>query len=332
MHRRTFLTAAATLAAAPRIAWAQGALLPRIALIAGSDLPAEMVEGGHPYWGALLSGLRELGHVEGETIAVERWSGSGISRDAYSNLIQGIAGTKPDIIVARGGTAINLARDATATIPIVGLGAFPDDLEARLARPGGNTTGIAVSFGTGLIGKMVQLLHDAIPSASRIAFVASERSWQSGRGAMAVRAAAEQFGLNLVPALYESPATEAKLRAAIASMAGKDIHAVHIIGSTELFALRDFLAEQMLAARLPAIGFQLEHARAGQLLSYAQDFVVQYRHLATFVDKILKGDDPGELPIQQPREIKFVVNLKTARALGITLPFRTLAFATEIID
>ena len=252
----------------------------------------------------------------------------------YAELIQRVVGTSPDVIVARSSDTIELARAATATIPIVGLGTFPADLQERLARPGGNTTGISATLGRALNGKLVQLLHDAIPSASRIAWLGSQNGrlgWHGG-GAEAARAGAEQLGLTLIPAFYESPADENKIRTAIAAMADQDIHAAYVGASTHHFALRKFLAEQMLSARVPAIAFQLEHARAGQLLSYAPDFVEQYRRLATYVDKILKGDDPGELPIEQPREIKFVVNLKTARALGITLPFRTLAFATEIID
>ena len=331
MHRRTFIATAVATLAARRVAWAQAARLPRVALMARADVPEEMVEGRHPYWGALLGGLRDLGHVDGQTISVERWSGSGMTDDAYAVLCQRVVATRPDIFVARGRLSIENTRKATSTIPIVGLGGFPDDLLSRLARPGGNTTGIAAVFGTMLLAKMLQLLHDAVPSASRIAWLGQQNRWRSSLSDT-TRAGAEQLGLTLVPALYEEPATEAKIRSAMASVADQDIHAVYVHGSQQHFPLREFIADLMLSARLPAISLQLEHARAGLLMSYAPDYAEHYRRLATYVDKILKGADPGELPIEQPTIIKLVLNLKTATALGITLPFRTLAFATEYIE
>jgi len=322
--------ASAALVAAPNAIFAQLAPLPRVALIEQGDITANMVEGGHPYWSALLSRLRELGYVEGETIAIERWSGRGTTADGFAELSRRIVGTTPDLIVARGRNAIRNTRSATTEIPIVGLGTFPTDLQARLARPGGNTTGISASFGSALYSKMVQILHDAVPTASRFAIFGPREWW--ARYEKTVQNAAMQLGITLVPVFVEEPVTEATIRSAVGSIAGQEIHAVYISASLDLYTHRDFLAAQIATTRLPAIAFQLEHAAAGQLISYAPDFIGSYRRLATYVDRILKGADPGELPIEQPTEIKLVVNLKTARALGVTLPPAIMIQATEIIE
>ena len=179
--------------------------------------------------------------------------------------------------------------------------------------------------------KMVQLLHEVAPSASRFGLL-TPRGWWEGRNGASARAGAEQIGVTMVPLFVDRPVTEATIRSAIDSMAGQDIHAIYVSGSTDMYAYRDYVAEQIAAVRLPAIGYQLEHARAGLLMCYAPDFIDWYRRLATYVDRILKGADPGELPIEQPTEIKLVINLKTARALGITIPRKLLIQATELIE
>lgn len=304
--------------------------MPRVALIERGGLTANMVEGGHPYWSALLSRLRELGWVESETIAIERWSGRATTAEEYAKLSQRVADTKPDLIVARGRPTIINARAATTEIPIVGMGTFPKELQERLARPGGNTTGISVSFGSALYGRMVQLLHDVVPSASRFGAL-TERDWWSGPHGDAARAAADQLGVTMVPLLVDRPVTETRIRSAVRSMAGQSIQGVYISASLDLYAHRDFLAAEIATTRLPAVAFHLEHARVGQLMAYAPDFVNLYRRLATYVDRILRGADPGELPIERPTEIKLVVNLKTAETLGIEIPPSVLLRADEVI-
>ena len=171
MKRRTFLATAAALAAAPRFAWGQGARIPRVALVDRGEVPANMTEAGHPYWGALLGELRRLGYVDRESISIERWTGRGKTNAEFAELARDVVATRPDVIVARSAGNIRNFRAATATIPIVGLGTFPDDLFARIARPGGNVTGMDATAGGAVHQKRFQLLHDAMPSATRIAML-----------------------------------------------------------------------------------------------------------------------------------------------------------------
>ena len=147
MRRRTFLVAA-TLVAAPRGAWAQGARLPRVALFQRSLNITDMTETGDPRWAALLGRLRELGYVEGETVTIERWSLAGRPQEDISSIVDLIVGGRPDVIVASGGFQVMAVASATKTIPIVGLGTFTEGM--NLARPGGNLTGISSQVGVAL--------------------------------------------------------------------------------------------------------------------------------------------------------------------------------------
>ena len=331
--RRTFITAAAALAAVPRFVWGQRARIPRVALVDRGEVPANMAEEGHPYWGALLRELRRLGYVDRESISIERWSGRGKTSAEFTELAHDVVATRPDVIVARSGENVRNFRAATATIPIVVLGTFPLDLFARIARPGGNVTGMDATAGGGVHEKRFQLLYDAVPSASRIAMLGQRGGfWADERRGGRLRAAAEQLGLTLLPVFVETPITEDTIRRAVASLAGGGFDAVYLDSFTAMYAHRTLIAQQLAATRLPAMAFQSEYAKEGVLLAYAPNFVGTYRRLASLVDRILKGADPGEMPIELPNEFDFVVNLATARKIGITLSLKIMLGATEVIE
>ncbi len=195
--RRTFVAgAAATLAAAlvsVHVAMAQPATNgPRIAIVGGGWSVADMTEAGEPRFAALRSGLRDLGYVEGETIAIDRWSGLGQTEEGTSRMVDNVVESRPDVVVVIGRRLILQFMAETKSIPIVGSGTFPADI--NIARPGGNITGISTQVGGLLYAKRLQLLHDIVPTASRIAFLGPRPWWEDEAQGGAVRQGAEQLG------------------------------------------------------------------------------------------------------------------------------------------
>ena len=220
-------------------------------------------------------------------------------------------------------------RAATTTIPLVALGSIPADLIDRLAHPGGNLTGLDVMAGGELVGKGLQVLQDAIPSASRIAVLTQHVFWENERGG-SLRRAAPQLGLTIEPVLLTRPISEAALRSAVASISDGGFDAIWV-GALGI-STRALAAELITATGLPSISYQTPYAREGVLISYTTDRVAMYRRAASFVDRILKGGDPGDMLIELPMKFELVVNLKTAKALGITLPLKIMFGATEVIE
>ena len=331
IDRRTFLTAAATLAAAPRTVLSQAARLPRVALVARQTI-TEMAEGGHPNWSALLGELRRLGHIEGQTIAFERWSVRGLSTEQGALAARQVVATHPDVVVVTGGNRITRFIAATTAIPIVGIGTFPPEFHANLAQPGGNVTGFDFTGGGAVYSKAVQHLRDAVPTISRVAYLAPRVNWDNPAVGGRARAAADALHLSLVHVPLDRPIDEAGIRAAFLTITGQEFDAIYVPSNSGVIAHKRTVAESVAAARLPTISSNRELTEAGLLMSFDTNVLDLMRGAAGYVDRILKGADPGELPIQQPTVFDFVVNLATARELGITLPLKTLYAATEVIE
>ena len=333
IDRRAFLTAAAAtliaVLAGVHVAMAQPATkIPRVAMVHRAVSVADMTEDGSPRLTALLNGLRELGYVEGETITIERWSGQGQTEEGISRMVDDVVESRPDVVVAIGRRLILPFMAATKSIPIVGLGTFPADI--NLARPGGNITGISSNVGGLLHAKRLQLLHDIVPTASRIAFLGPRPFWDDEALGGMVRAAAEQLDLTLVPFLLEIPVTEAAIRSAIASIADSSVGA--IFAHTGNLMIPQVLTPDAIAAiNIPSIA-RPENVKNGILMSYALNTIAAYDRAAGYVDRILKGADPAEMPIQQPMVFDLVINLKTAREIGLTIPPKLLIQATEFIE
>ena len=321
MRRRTFLVAA-TLVAAPRVAWAQGARLPRVALFQRSLNITDMTETGDPRWAALLGRLREFGYVEGETVTIERWSLAGRPQEDISSIVDLIVGGRPDVIVASGGFQVMAVASATKTILIVGLGTFTEGM--NLARPGGNFKGISSQVGVALTAKRLQLLHDLVPSVSHIAVLLPRRTWEDELQGGTLRTAAEQLGVELVPFVLELPIEEAVVRSAIASIAESNAGAIYVVSL-------NMPPGTIAAIRLPSMGGEPD-VRRGLLMAYYAPVSARFGRAAEYVDLVLKGADPAVLPIEQPREFVFLINLKTAETLGITIPPKLMIFATEFIE
>jgi putative tryptophan/tyrosine transport system substrate-binding protein len=314
--------------AAPLAAGAQPAgKVPRVGyLTAGS--PSD--QGRQRRFEAFRQGLRELGYVEGQNIAIEsRWAEG--KNDRYPALAADLVRSKVDVIVAVGGAASKAAQQATRTIPIVmslvndpvGSGLVPS-----LARPGGNLTGVSL-MAPDLVGKQLGLLKELVPKVSRVAILRNPANPASAPQLREAEAAARALGVRLQTLEARSPP---EIDSAFATMTRERVGALVVLTDSIFTNQRRQIAELAAERRLPAVYGNSEHAEAGGLVAYSANFLDLERRAATFVDKILKGAKPGDLPVEQPTRLELVVNLRTAKAIGLMIPPAVLARADETIE
>ena len=275
--------------------------------------------------------MSKLGWVEGKNIAIEYRFAEG-KNDRLPELAADLVRLKVDLIVVAGGPTAFAAKGATTTIPIVmanaadpvGLG-----LVASLARPGGNVTGLS-NLATELNTKRLEILKDAVPKLTRVGLL-----WLSGGGIgadlqlKALRAAAVALKLKLEE--IETQFDAKGLESAFKTAKQKQVNAIMTITNRRFFAERKQIVELAGKYRLPAIYFQKEFVDEGGLMSYGVDYDDLYRRAAVYVDKILKGAKPADLPVQQATKFEFVINLKAAKQIGITIPVRVLERANQVI-
>lgn len=283
------------------------------------------------YTDAFLKGMRELGYVEGKNLVVERRFADSNS-ERLSGMAEELVRLNVDVIVAAGGSpAIGAAQKATTTIPIV-MATSGDPVGGgfvkSLARPGGNITGLS-NMGVELGPKLFELLHSAVPKLSRVAVLVSPTSTSSRAISENVQAAAQKAGVKTLVAEASSPQ---EIENAFSIMTREHADAV-IIGNAGFFALqRRQLAELALKHRMPSIFGNPLNVEAGGLMSYGYKATDNYQRAAIYVDKLLKGAKPGDLPVEQPVTFELLVNLKTAKALGLTIPPTILLRADEVIE
>jgi putative ABC transport system substrate-binding protein len=279
---------------------------------------------------AFRQGLRELGYVEGQNIVIEyRWAN--FKPDGASTLAAELVRLKVDVIVSTGGPVPALAaKRATKTIPIVFIAGDPVGvgLVTRLNRPGGNLTGVD-AFAGELNVKRLDLLKGAVPGVSRVAVLANPASPATARRLKELEGAARALRVKL----HVLEARERQeIDAAFTAMARERAEALLVMTDPMFFPQRERIVDLAAKHRLPGIFEQREFAEAGGLLSYAANLADMYRRLATYVDKILKGAKPADLPIEQPTKFEFVINLKTAKTLGLTIPPPILFRADHVIE
>ena len=327
MRRRELVLLLSGAMTAPRALRAQQKAMPVIGfLAAGSPGP------GAPFVAAFRQGLSEAGYVEGQNLAIEyRWAES--HYDRLPALAVDLVGRKVDLIATSGSDLVALAaRNATSTIPIVFIGGgdpVEGGLVASLARPGGNLTGFTLLV-IELNPKRLELLTELVPQARVIALLVNPNSADAAaRITRDVQDAARSKGLQL-PILKAS--TEGEIDAAFATLL--QLHADGLVVSSETFFTRRREELVGLAARhaVPAIYALREFTASGGLISYGPSVTSSFRQLGIYAGRILKGAKPADLPVQQPTIFELVVNLKTAEALGITVPPSILARADEVID
>jgi ABC-type uncharacterized transport system substrate-binding protein len=328
MDRRAFIGAlAGAFLAAPLAAQAQqqGKVV-RIGLL---DYGASSPSSG-ARWKAFRERLREMGYMEGQNVIFEsRWGDGQVG--SLRGLAAELIAAKVDILVIAGSEAALAAKQATSSIPIVtatGGDLVELGLVASLARPGGNVTGVISLIGP-LTSKRMELLKQVIPRASRVAILRDPVNRSSAASLRDAESAAKSLGVVVQGVDVRSPRD---LDAAFLAMKRARADAVIFGENTRFIADRRHIAELAVLHRLPMMTPAKEYAEAGGLLSYGTDYPDLFRRAATFVDKILKGAKPGDLPVEQPTKFELVINLKTARALGLTIPPSLLQRADQVIE
>jgi putative ABC transport system substrate-binding protein len=279
---------------------------------------------------AFRLGLRELGYEDSRDIVIEYGSSAG-KVESLPQLAADLVGLNVDVLVATANPAITTAQQATKTIPIVML--VPTDavelgFVASLARPGGNITGLTTQTAEDLAAKRVQLLKEAASQVTRLAILWDPSEPSRQQTVKETERAAQQLGLRVQIVEARTPSD---LDRAFATIRGGGAQAVCVVVSAMLFTQRARTAALALTNRLPTVSATPEEARAGSLLSFAPDYAALYRRAAYFVDKILKGAKPADLPVEQPTKFELVVNFKTAKALGLTIPPSLLLRADYVI-
>jgi ABC-type uncharacterized transport system substrate-binding protein len=325
MERRRFIEVIpGGLLAVPRAAVAQQVgKVPRIGVLGTAHSAT---------WDGFRQGLRERGYTEGRTILIEwRWTEGRAERTP--SLAADLVRLQPDVIVTASPQPTAAAKAATATIPIVFI-AVADPvragLVATLARPGGNITGLATLVPEGFSGKMIELLKEAVPQVSRVAILTNPTNAILQQiGANELPGVAERLRLTLLTVEVRAPdALEGAFETAVRSRAG----AIMVAGDPLTFIHGARIAELAAKHRLPAMYLFRESVEAGGLMAYGPSFPDLGRRAASYVDRILKGAKAADLPVEQPTKFEFVINLKTAKALGLTIPPSVLGRADEVIQ
>ena len=327
MKRREFITLIGGAAAWPFAARAQQmGKVPRIGYLGSSSpsLEPHFVE-------AFRQKLRELGHIEGENIAIEyRWAEGQDRR--LPELAAELVRLQPNVIVTAGTPGALAAMQATKTIPIV-MASSGDPVGAglvtSLARPGGHVTGFTI-VGPQIEGKRLDLLKEAVPELSRVAVL-----WNPSNPALVsyfdtIENAGRTLRISLDPVAEVRRADE--LDNAFFAIASARPRALLVVADRFLLAHRKRIVEFAVAKRLPGMFPYREYVEAGGLMSYAPSNIELFRGAATYVDKILKGAKPGDLPVQEPTKLELIVNLKTSKAIGLTVPESFLLRADELIE
>jgi putative ABC transport system substrate-binding protein len=327
IERRQLMIALGGLAiGAPLAAHAQQPGKPASIAVLASGSPETT---GH-FIDAFIRRLRELGYVEGKDVVYEtRWALGKLER--LPELARELVALQPDVIFTATGSVALVARQATTQIPIVF--AVADDpvasgLAKSLARPGGNVTGLA-SLAGDTSPKLLELLLAAVPKLSRLAVLSQSTDPTTAAALKNLRTAAQSVNVNVIT--FEA-STPAEIESAFARMAREHADAVFVSNSILFFSQRRQIADLALSHRIASIAVQREYPESGCLMNYGLNLADNFRGAATYVDKILKGAKPGDLPIEQATRFELVINLKTAKALGLAIPTSLRLRADEVIE
>ena len=325
MRRREFITLLGGAAVTwPLAARAQQPKTPTIGFLGANSASAQT-----QWTAAFVQRLRELGWIEGRTVSIEyRWAEG--RRDRYTEITAEFVRLKVDVIVAGGNEAAIAAKQVTSVIPIVfAVAADPvgTGLVASLARPGSNVTGLSLQF-TDLAGKRLELLREVVPGLRRLAVMANVSSHAAVLEMHEVQKTARTLGLE-VSTLEIRRAED--IAPAIEALKGH-ADALYVCGDPLLNTNRNRLNILAAAAQLPTMEPFREHIEAGGLLSYGANFPDLFRRAGDYVDKILRGAKPADIPVEQPIKFDLVINLTTAKALGLNVPPSVLARANEVIE
>ena len=323
IKRRELIIALGAGVALPLAVRAQQSAMTLVGLLSGTQLEDRMMA-------PVRQGLKEAGFVEGKNVAIEHRSADG-HFDRLPALARELVAGSVAVIIARGPGAAVAAKAATATIPVVfTVGTDPVDLGlvSSLNRPGGNVTG--VTFLTTALGvKRLELLRTLVPNAAKTGFLVNPQNPTSHSQIGDIETAARTFGVDLV---IVNAASESDLEAAFASLVQQRINAIIIGGDQFFLSRRDQLTALAARNAMPAIYYLREYVAAGGLASYGTNVSDSFRQAGIYAGRILKGERPGDLPVMLPTKFEIVINLKTAKVLGLAIPDKLLATADEVIE
>jgi putative ABC transport system substrate-binding protein len=304
----------------------------RLAIFSPSEPSADLHEHSESkFYRASFAELRRLGQIEGKNLKVERY-GREQNTSGPETLATQIVRSNPDVIWVVGPGAV-IFKKLTSRIPIVVITSDPvkQGIADSLARPGGNFTGVSVDAGLSIHGKRIALLREMLPTMSKLGCLILGLQW-NGHYGPAIRAAAETAGLSLAVSLLEMGTSEAGYRAAVESISRDGADAVMVVDAPELFQNAALIAKLVGDAKLPAIFFHPEAVEAGGLMAYSFDLIELYKRAANTIDAILRGANPGDIPIYQVIKFELSINLKTAKQLGLSVPPALVAFADKVIE
>ena len=328
MLRREFITLASGAAATwPLTAHAQQPeRMRRIGAFAGIEDDAE----GQARFAAFVQGLRQLGWTDGRNVRIDyRWGGG--NADNIRKHAAELASLAPDLILAAGAAVVGPLLQATRTVPIVFV-VVPDPVGAgfvdSLARPGGNATGF-ITYEYSISAKWLELLKQIAPSVKRAA-VLRDPDISTGIGQFgAVQAVAPSLGMEVIPVNVRDAG---EIERALAAFARPSNGGLIVTASALVVIHRDLIIALAARHKLPAVFYERNFVAAGGLVSYGPDYLDEFRRAAGYVDRILKGEKPADLPVQAPTKYKLVINLKTAKTLSLTIPTSLLSTADEVIE
>ncbi len=299
----------------------------RIGFLSASSLSEPRIE---RYYQAFRRGLSELGYVEGRNVVIEsRWAEG--KYDRLPGHVAELVRLKVDVIVTYGAPAGQAAKQATSTIPIVV--AVINDLVASgfvtsLARPGGNITGLSM-MAPELVSKQLEILKEVVPKVSRVALLMNPASGASAAQVQHAQEAARALGIRLQPMEVRAPA---EIENAFAAMTTERAGAIIVLQDSMLLDNRKRIAELAARRGLPTVSALIDHAEAGGLIAYGPSVSDMFRRAATYVDKILKGAKPADLPVEQPTKFELIVNVRAAKSLKLVIPPSLRARADQVID
>ena len=330
MRRREFITLLG--GAAATATWSRGAPAQRAGIpTVGVLWHAASAEEEGPYFAALIEGFRALGYVDGRNIKFEHRFPNEMP-ERFRSMAAELVSLNVDVLISVGNAAAPHAKNATATIPVV-FTLVADPVESKLVasfpRPGGNVTGLS-TFAADLVGRRLQVLKEMIPGLSRVAQLVNPNAQASRMNIEVIRAAAAELGLAV--RMFEARSLD-QLEPTFDAIARAGMQAVTVSQGEGLpFQGRHIIAELAIAHRLALCAFSRETFEPGALMAYGTDHIALIRRAGVYVDKILKGAKPSDLPVEGPTKFELLVNLKTARTIGLTIPPSLLVRADEVIE